>query len=199
MDQARELGIPEGHVLQTSGMILNPKFYAPLNLNRRVERMRRGLRVDLPTGVVLFGGEGSHEMLRIAKALNREGSGVQLIFLCGKNEALAERLRAIDQRIPMSCRASHKTSPIHGNGGFLHRQAGARQLTTCDTTGTSFRRRGRKSRHSSENMVCPWKHTPAAKPRTAFESCHKKAGFSSSSPVPVAQLRITGGYNPFAI
>ncbi len=111
--QARELGIPEEHVLQTSGMILHPKFYAPLNLNRRAERMRRGLRPDLPTGLVLFGGEGSHEMLRIAKALNREESGVQLIFLCGKNEALAEQLRAINQRIPMFVQGFTRDVPLY--------------------------------------------------------------------------------------
>src|ERR1022692_1321923 len=63
--QARELGIPGDHVLRTSGMILHPKFYASLHLNRRAERLRRGLRPDLPTGLVLFGGEGSTEMLRI--------------------------------------------------------------------------------------------------------------------------------------
>ena len=99
--QARELGIPPDHVLRTSGMILNPRFYAPLNVNRQVERMRRGLRPDLPTGLVLFGGEGSSEMLRIAKALNRDNSGIQLILLCGKNEALADRLRAMKPCIPM--------------------------------------------------------------------------------------------------
>lgn len=55
--QAKELGIPADHVLLTSGMILNPRFYAPQDLNRRAERMRRGLRPDLPTGLVLFGGE----------------------------------------------------------------------------------------------------------------------------------------------
>ena len=99
--QARELGIPADRVMQTSGMILNPRFYTPLNVNRRAERMRRGLRPDLPTGLVLFGGEGSSEMLRIAKALNREDSGVQLILLCGKNVELADQLRALPPRIPM--------------------------------------------------------------------------------------------------
>jgi 1,2-diacylglycerol 3-beta-galactosyltransferase len=111
--QARELGIPADHVLRTSGMILNPRFYTPLNLNRRVELMRRGLRGDLPTGLVLFGGEGSSEMLRIAKALNREGSGVQLILLCGKNEELADQLRAMPQRIPMFVQGFTRDVPLY--------------------------------------------------------------------------------------
>jgi 1,2-diacylglycerol 3-beta-galactosyltransferase len=111
--QARELGIPADHVLRTSGMILNPRFYAPLNLNRRAERMRRGLKPDLPTGLVLFGGEGSSEMLRIAKALNRDNSGIQLILLCGKNEALADQLRAMKPRIPMFVQGFTRDVPLY--------------------------------------------------------------------------------------
>ena len=111
--QAREIGIPGDHVLRTSGMILNPRFYAELNLNRRAERMRRGLKPDLPTGLVLFGGEGSGEMLRIAKALNREDSGIQLILLCGKNEVLADQLRAMNPRIPMFVQGFTRDVPLY--------------------------------------------------------------------------------------
>jgi 1,2-diacylglycerol 3-beta-galactosyltransferase len=99
--QALALGIPEHRVLRTSGMILNPGFYAPLGLDRRAERMQLGLRPDLPTGLVLFGGEGSTEMVRIARALNRTDSGIQLILLCGKDGALAQELRGMERRIPM--------------------------------------------------------------------------------------------------
>jgi 1,2-diacylglycerol 3-beta-galactosyltransferase len=99
--QARQLGIPDQRVLRTSGMILNPKFYAPGMDDRHGERMRLGLDPDRPTGLVLFGGEGSREMLRIAKALNRADSGVQLILLCGKNDSVAGELRAMKKRIPM--------------------------------------------------------------------------------------------------
>jgi 1,2-diacylglycerol 3-beta-galactosyltransferase len=111
--QARELGIPEDHVLRTSGMILHPRFYAPLNVNRRAERTRRGLRPDLPTGLVLFGGEGSSEMLRIAKALNRVDGGIQLILLCGKNEDLADQLRAMNPRIPMFVQGFTRDVPLY--------------------------------------------------------------------------------------
>ncbi len=111
--QAREIGMPPERVLQTSGMILNPKFYTPLNLDRRVERMRRGLKPDLPTGLVLFGGQGSSEMLRIAKALNREDSGIQLILLCGKNEVIADQLRAMNPRIPMFVQGFTREIPLY--------------------------------------------------------------------------------------
>ena len=111
--QAMEIGIPKEHVLLTSGMILHPQFYSALNLNRRAERMRRGLRPDLLTGLVIFGGEGSTEMLRIAKALNREDSGIQLIFLCGKDEELADQLRAMTQRIPMFVEGFTRDMPLY--------------------------------------------------------------------------------------
>jgi 1,2-diacylglycerol 3-beta-galactosyltransferase len=40
-------------------------------------------------------------MLHVAKSLNREDAGVQIVFLCGKNEAVARELRSLPQRIPM--------------------------------------------------------------------------------------------------
>jgi hypothetical protein len=52
-------------------------------------------------GLVLFGGEGSAEIVRIAQALNRAESRVQLILLCGKNAEVISQLRAMDRRIPM--------------------------------------------------------------------------------------------------
>lgn len=99
--QARALGIPEHHVLQTSGMILNPKFYEPLQVDRGAERIRLGLDPDRPTGLVLFGGEGSPQMVKIVEALNRTDGPAQLIALCGKNDAVIHQLRGIERRIPI--------------------------------------------------------------------------------------------------
>jgi 1,2-diacylglycerol 3-beta-galactosyltransferase len=113
VSQARELRIPEERILRTSGMILNPRFYEPLNLDRNAERIRLGLRPDVPTGLVLFGGEGSTEMLRIAKALNRAGSGIQLILLCGRNETIAGELRALEPRIPMFVEGFTREVPFY--------------------------------------------------------------------------------------
>ncbi|MEO8595854.1 MAG: glycosyltransferase [Candidatus Solibacter sp.] len=111
--QAIGQGIPPERVLRTSGMILHPRFYDRLRIDRRLERMRRGLRADRPTALVLFGGEGSREMIRVARALNREDSGVQLIFLCGKNEALAGDLRAMPQRTPMFVQGFTRDVPLY--------------------------------------------------------------------------------------
>jgi len=57
---------------------------------------------------VLFGGEGSTEMVKIAKALNESESKVQLILICGKNEAVAGELKALEKADSMVVKASRK-------------------------------------------------------------------------------------------
>ncbi len=111
--QAREIGIPEGRILRTSGMILNPKFHVRLEIDRAAERIRLGLQPDVPVGLVLFGGEGSREMVRIAKALDRSRSPVQLILICGKNEAIAAELRAMERHIPMLVLGFTREIPLY--------------------------------------------------------------------------------------
>ncbi|HLH42535.1 MAG TPA: glycosyltransferase [Bryobacteraceae bacterium] len=96
VEQARAMGHREEAVFQVSGMVLRPKFYETITADRRVERERLGLDPDLPTGLVLFGGHGSKVMLDIARRLN----GTQLIFLCGRNQKLAEGLSALPSSAP---------------------------------------------------------------------------------------------------
>ena len=96
--QARSLGYPAERVLRASGMILRPKFYDPVNVDIATERMRLGLDPSRPTGLVLFGGQGSNVMLDIARELKR----TQLIMICGKNLELADKLHRLssDPRSP---------------------------------------------------------------------------------------------------
>jgi UDP-N-acetylglucosamine:LPS N-acetylglucosamine transferase len=113
-NQARAIGIASNHIFQTSGMILNPAFYASPKVDREVERIRLGLRPDVPAGLVLFGGEGSDEMVSIARALNQESNQpVQLIMLCGKNAKVAARLRALGGRIPMFIEGFTREVPFY--------------------------------------------------------------------------------------
>ena len=96
--QALELGHAADHVFQTSGMIVRPEFYAPLEISRELGRSRLGLRPHFPTGLVLFGGFGSHRMLTVARRLAEARPGTQLIFICGRNRRLREQLTAM--RLP---------------------------------------------------------------------------------------------------
>jgi len=96
-EQARALGHPDEHIFRTSGMILRPSFYEPVTADRAAERRRLGLDPELPTGLVLFGGQGSSVMPEIAK---RVTARAQFIFICGRNQKLAERLRGIETSYP---------------------------------------------------------------------------------------------------
>lgn len=89
-EQARAMGHAEDRIFRTSGMILRPTFYQPVSVDRKAERARLGLDPEKPTGLVLFGGQGSKVMLQIERLLD----DTQLIFVCGKNTALAETLRS---------------------------------------------------------------------------------------------------------
>jgi 1,2-diacylglycerol 3-beta-galactosyltransferase len=113
VEQARAIGIRGERILRTSGMILSPKFYTPLHIDRKAERLRRGLSADVPTGLVLFGGEGSTEMVRIARAFERESGRLQLIMLCGKNQALAGELRSLKSRVPMFVEGFTREIPLY--------------------------------------------------------------------------------------
>ena len=101
VEQARALGLAESQILPTSGMILHPRFYEQAPVDRHAGRIRLGLDPDLPTGLVLFGGEGSMEMVKIARELNGSNLRVQLILLCGRHARAAAAIRALPRRIPM--------------------------------------------------------------------------------------------------
>ena len=89
-EQARAAGYSAQHISLTSGMLLRPSFYRAMTIDRAGLRRELGLDPDRPTGLVMFGGQGSMQMLALSRALR----DVQLILLCGHNTALARRLRA---------------------------------------------------------------------------------------------------------
>jgi 1,2-diacylglycerol 3-beta-galactosyltransferase len=114
VDQARALGLAPSHIFQVSGMILNPRFHQPLAVDRARELTRLGLDPGRPTGIVMFGGEGSMEMVKIAKALNQSDLKTQLILLCGKHQAAARALWALrehDPRMPLRIEGFTKDVP----------------------------------------------------------------------------------------
>jgi 1,2-diacylglycerol 3-beta-galactosyltransferase len=101
VEQARALGHSSDHIFRASGMILHPRFYDPVEADRRAERVRLGLDPERLTGLVLFGGQGSSVMVEIAGRLESSGLPVQLILICGRNRKLYERLRARKLRMPV--------------------------------------------------------------------------------------------------
>ena len=94
VEQARAMGKDDAHVFGVSGMVLRPDFYQESGVDAAAVKKELGLREDLPTAMVLFGGFGSKVMYEITRKLDEARLPMQLILLCGKNEKLAERLRA---------------------------------------------------------------------------------------------------------
>jgi UDP-N-acetylglucosamine:LPS N-acetylglucosamine transferase len=101
VEQARVMGHDDDHLFLTSGMILRPDFYVEDNSDPVVLRREMGLREDLPTAIVLFGGHGSKVMYDITAKLDAAGLPIQLILICGRNEELAAKLRARQWKLPV--------------------------------------------------------------------------------------------------
>ncbi len=99
--QALEAGHAPDHVFRTSGMILNPKFHDPVVVDRIPDRAALGLDPELPTALIMFGGEGSPAMLEIARQLDASGLDLQIIAICGKNAKLTAAMRSMPRRISM--------------------------------------------------------------------------------------------------
>jgi hypothetical protein len=99
--QALELGHTPDRVFRTSGMILNPRFYEPVEVDRARDRAALGLDPNRLTALMMFGGEGSPAMLDIASALDRSGLDIQIIAICGRSRKLETAMRAGPRRIAM--------------------------------------------------------------------------------------------------
>lgn len=113
VEQARALGHDDAHIFRVSGMILAPQFYETAAIDRAAERQKLGLDPDLPTALVLFGGHGSRAMLDVARRLDTSGLKLQLILICGRNEALARDLRKMPHHVPMFVEGFTKEVPYY--------------------------------------------------------------------------------------
>jgi hypothetical protein len=96
IEQARAMGHADERIHATSGMVIRPDFYAPPLPDRAAQRQRLGLDAHTPTGLVMFGGHGAQVMERIARELD----DVPLVLVCGHNQRLAQRLRALPASAP---------------------------------------------------------------------------------------------------
>ena len=101
VEQARGSGHPEHRIFRTSGMILRPGFYEPIAVDRAEKRAKLRLDPNLPTGLMLFGGEGSAVMVEIVKRLSQSDLKLQLIAICGRNQKLKQRLEQTKPGFPM--------------------------------------------------------------------------------------------------
>ena len=102
-EQAIAMGHAPERVFRTSGMIVRPEFYRPIEMNREAERTRLGLDPELPTGIVMFGSYGSSQIAAIARRIETAKLRTQLIFVCGHNDKLRERVESMELSYPFHC------------------------------------------------------------------------------------------------
>ena len=100
-DQALAFGHAPERVFLVSGMILNPRYYEIPPVDKAAARAALGLKPDLPTAIMMFGGAGSAKMLDIAKRLNESELSLQVIAICGRNQKLEAALRGMGGRLRM--------------------------------------------------------------------------------------------------
>lgn len=100
-EQALALGYSEDRAIPVSGMILHPRFYEDRQLDRVAERKKLGLQPDLPTGLVLFGGQGSPVIRQILERVESASLPTQFIAICGKNESVRSELAARRWKMPV--------------------------------------------------------------------------------------------------
>lgn len=153
VQQAQSFGYSQERIFRTSGVVIHPRFYQPVMVDRSFERQRLGLEPDLPTGLVIFGSHGSKEMLEIAEHLEQSSLELQLIFICGRNEKLAKDLQNRPSRFPKYVEGFTKQIPYYmdlcdffiGKPGSVGiSEAIARKLpviTECNNTMTLFQER----------------------------------------------------------
>jgi 1,2-diacylglycerol 3-beta-galactosyltransferase len=98
VQQAAAMGHPLNCIYRVSGMILRPGFYKTREINRAEQRRKLGLAEGLPTGLVLFGGQGSDAIREIAERLGNSALDLQLIVICGHNAKLKARLEQLHTR-----------------------------------------------------------------------------------------------------
>ena len=101
VEQAHAAGNATDRIHRVSGMILHPRYYEAVEVDRAADRRALGLSPGLPVGLVLFGGQGSNVIADIVKRLDDSHLEVQLIVICGRNEKLANALRARKGRMPI--------------------------------------------------------------------------------------------------
>lgn len=94
-EHLRKLGV-NPHNISVSGIPIDPVFAQPKD--KRVMRQKFGLEPDRPTIIVSAGGFGVGPMEQLLSSLEQVSHPIQIIAMCGKNEALKNKLATRSKR-----------------------------------------------------------------------------------------------------
>jgi len=98
-EEAKQICLKEGlaeNKIKVLGIPIDPRFSE--NQDKASVRANMGLKKDLFTILVMGGGEGAGNIFEIASELNASSLDMQLIVICGRNEALKKKLESMKLR-----------------------------------------------------------------------------------------------------
>lgn len=139
-NQAARAPIPEQKLHRIGGMVIDPAFYLPPPANIPNEISHLGLDPALPTGLVSFGGQGSVVVSWIAQQISGANFPVNMIYLCGRNEAVYQQVSQMASSFPKVAFRFAKEPPAyyHHLADFLIGKPGSMTLTEALITETPF-------------------------------------------------------------
>ena len=87
-------GVPADRLV-TAGLPIHPRFQDAIRgfTDKRAMRLKLRLRPHAPTVLLAGGGDGTEPLRKYAAALARSPLDIQVLAVCGRNAALAERIR----------------------------------------------------------------------------------------------------------
>ena len=94
VELCRRRGVP-GDRLVKAGLPIHPRFQDAIGKfsDKTAMRLRLRLRPHAPTVLLAGGGDGTEPLRKYAAALARSPLDIQVLAICGRNRALAERIR----------------------------------------------------------------------------------------------------------
>lgn len=96
--RALSRGVPPAR-LRLLGHPIHPKF-DDVTGSKADLRAQLGLSADVPTVMLMAGGEGGGKLLSTALALARARLPIELVVVCGRNEHLAQKLAELSATLP---------------------------------------------------------------------------------------------------
>lgn len=133
-------GVPADEITELSGMVIDPRFYSDVSLDRDQFLTDLGLDPALPTGIISFGGQGTVNVLRCAKRIAEQKIPANLICLCGRNQKLHDAISALDTPFPLAALQFTPGPPVdaHRVADFLIGKPGTMTLNEALMTRTAF-------------------------------------------------------------
>ncbi len=111
-EQALALGVKESEIQMLSGCVIDPRFYEPFTLNREQELIKLGLNPALKTVMISFGGQGTVNVLKIARKFIERQTPINLICLCGGNQELLQSCLNLQSVHPVFATRFLKEPPV---------------------------------------------------------------------------------------